>query len=130
MTPLDRRELMRGLATVLIAPGLSGACASGPDPLLLHSPLAAVLRRHELCTALGWSILDDDDLPHTARGLAEELARSIGWEHGQTASELAAGLDEAIRSDHAQARWVAADGWQLARTEAVALALLTLEAGH
>jgi len=130
MDRLNRRELLRSMAAALMAPGVFAACGSGLDPLLLHPPLSSALRRSELCAALGRSLLDGDDVPRSARRLAAELGATLAWEPGQPPEVLAERLDAAIRRDHAEERWVVAAGWHLARTEALALALLTLEAGR
>jgi len=130
MDPLDRRELLRALAAALMFPGAFTACGSGPEPQLLHPPLSSALRRSGLCEALGRSLLDGGDIPRSARRLAAELGATLAWEPAQPAEELAKRLDEAIRRDHAEERWVVAAGWHLARTEALALAFLTLEVGR
>jgi hypothetical protein len=79
---------------------------------------------------LGRSLLDDDEIPRSPRRLAAELGATLAWEPALPAQVLAERLDAAIRMDHAEERWVVAAGWHLARTEAVALALLTLEGGR
>lgn len=124
MTVLDRRDLLRLLATAIATPAWIEACGGGPDPGALRASVAPSQRRWDRYEELGRRILDERVVETRPRALARALAETLSWEPGTTVEAATERLLETVRTDFAEGRVVAAGGWRLSRTEARVLALL------
>lgn len=130
MKPLNRRELLRYLATGLGvgATGFGlfslGGC-SRIDTARLSAELVALVTDRPAVSAIGNAYLEKEPRA-TLEMLAQRLAAELDWREAMAPDELAAHLLARIERDFEEGRTLRVKSWVLSQTEVRWAALVAL----